>query len=69
MPSALVAWLLVALFVYLLWSGLRFQRGSDRRGLFIYRSPNLPRALRNFELVAPISMALLVPISVAAAIL
>lgn len=68
MSSALAVWLLVALFMYLLWSGIRFHRGSDRRGLFIYRSPNLPRALRNFELVAPVAMALLVPITIAAAI-
>src|SRR5262245_8721262 len=68
MPSSMAAWLLAAGCLYLLWSGIRFHRGPNRRDLRVYRSRTLPRILRHFDLVAPVSMGLLLPSIVGAAV-
>lgn len=60
--SAAIIWiLLVALALYTLWSGFQFRRGKPGYALSMYRNSGLPRAVRNWFLVAPITMALWLP--------
>lgn len=59
--SFLVGWLvLLCVTVATLWHGLRFRAGRPGIALSLYRNPTLPRAIRNWFLVAPISMSALI---------